>query len=66
MPIQGMNIQRATSIGGKNTSAPIYWRRRIHILNRRGVSNLQDEYSNIGGLHGIANLKVDGNEKRGG
>jgi hypothetical protein len=39
-----MNIHSANSIGGNNTSAPIYWRRRIHILNRRGGSNLQDEY----------------------
>jgi hypothetical protein len=40
-----MNIHSANSIGGNNTSAPIYWRRRIHIMNRRGGSNLQDEYS---------------------
>jgi hypothetical protein len=33
------------SIGGNNTSAPIYWRRHIHILNRHGRSNLQDDYS---------------------
>ncbi len=26
-------------------SAPIYWRGHIHILNRRGGSNLQDDYS---------------------
>jgi hypothetical protein len=40
-----MNIHSANSIGGNNTSAPIYWRRRIHIMNRCGGSNLQDEYS---------------------
>jgi hypothetical protein len=33
------------SIGGNNTSAPIYWRRCNHILNRHGGSNLQDVYS---------------------
>jgi hypothetical protein len=33
------------SIGGNNTSAPICWRRRIHILNRHGGLNLQDDYS---------------------
>jgi hypothetical protein len=26
-------------------SAPIYWRRSIHILNRNGGPNLQDDYS---------------------
>jgi hypothetical protein len=31
--------------GGKDTSAPIYWRRYIHILNRRGGSNLKDDYA---------------------
>jgi hypothetical protein len=30
------------------------WRGCIYILNRQGGSNLQDEYSNIWGLHGIA------------
>ncbi len=45
MPIQDMNIHSAISSGGNNTSAPIYWRGRIHILNRRGGSYLQDEYS---------------------
>jgi hypothetical protein len=40
-----MNIHNANSIGGNNSSAPIYWRRRIHILNRHGGSNLQDDYS---------------------
>jgi hypothetical protein len=29
----------------------------LYILNRQGGSNLQDNYSNIGGLHGIAYLK---------
>ncbi len=38
-------IHSANSIGGNNMSATIYWRRRIHILNRHGGSNLQDEYS---------------------
>jgi hypothetical protein len=50
MPFQDINIHSANSIGGNNTSAPIYWRGRIHILNRRGGSNLQNEYSNIGSL----------------
>jgi hypothetical protein len=45
MPIQDMNIHSAISSSGNNTSTPIYWRRRIHILNRRGGSNLQDEHS---------------------
>ncbi len=50
LPIQDVKIYtynkaQHNSIGGKNTSAPIYWRRRIHILNRRGGSNLQDDYS---------------------
>ncbi len=35
----------------------IYWRGRVYILNRQGGSNLQDEYSNIGGLHDITYLK---------
>ncbi len=30
---------------------------RVYILNRRGGSNLQDEYSIIGSLYGIAYLK---------
>jgi hypothetical protein len=29
----------------------------LYILNRQGGPNLQDIYSNIGGLHGIAYLK---------
>jgi hypothetical protein len=37
----------------------MYWRRSTHILDRHGGSNLQDEYSNIGGLHGIAYLKSE-------
>ncbi len=45
LPIQDMKIHSANSSGGNNTSAPIYWRGRIHILNRRGGSNLQDDYS---------------------
>jgi hypothetical protein len=45
MPIQDMNIHSAISSGGKDTFAPIYWPRHIHILNRHGGSNLQDEYS---------------------
>ncbi len=44
-PIQDMNIHSAKSIGGEDTSAPIYWRWHIHILNRRGGLNLQDDYS---------------------
>jgi hypothetical protein len=40
-----MNIHSANSIVGNNMSAPIYWRKHIHILNRRGGSNLQDEFS---------------------
>ena len=44
-------------IGGNSTSAPIYWRGHVYILNRQGGSNLQEKYSNIGGLHGIAYLK---------
>ncbi len=31
--------------GGKDTSAPINWRGDIHILNRRGGSNLQDNFA---------------------
>jgi hypothetical protein len=48
MPIQDMNLHSATSIGGNNTTAPIYWRSHIHILNRHGGSN----------LHGITYLKI--------
>ncbi len=40
-----MNIHNANSIGGNNMSAPIYWRRRIHILNRRGGPNLHSLHS---------------------
>jgi hypothetical protein len=35
----------AIASGGKDMSAPKYWRGHIHILNRRGGSNLQDDYS---------------------
>ena len=48
LPIQDVKIHtynKAQPYGGKNMSAPIYWRRRIHILNRHGGSNLQDVYS---------------------
>ncbi len=30
---------------------------KIHSTKRQGGTNLQDEYSNIGGSHGIAYLK---------
>ncbi len=52
-----MNIHNDNSIGGNNTSVPINWHGRVYILNRQGGSNLQDEYSNIGGSHGITYLK---------
>jgi hypothetical protein len=41
-----MNIHNANSIGAD-----------LCISKRQGGSNLQDEYSIIGGLHGIAYLK---------
>jgi hypothetical protein len=51
IPIQDLNIHSANSIGGKYMSAPMYWRRSIHILNRHGGSNLHDEYLNIWGVY---------------
>ncbi len=44
LTIQDMNIHNANSIGGNNMSGPIYWRRRNHILNRHGGSNLEEVY----------------------
>jgi hypothetical protein len=44
-----MNIHNANSIGNDVFT--------VYILNRRGGSNLQDEYSTIGGLHGNAYVK---------
>jgi hypothetical protein len=32
LTIQEMNIHNANSIGGNNTSAPIYWRRDVSYL----------------------------------
>ncbi len=44
--IQDMKIHNANNIG-----------MNVFILNRRGGSSLQDEYSFIGGLHVIAYIK---------